>query len=68
MASKVQHMLILLKFHKVEGVIQNGKGHSFSTYAKLTEKTNISYTLIRTRLFAYQGTHTFVCVSGGKKF
>ena len=30
-------------------------GHSFSTYAKFSEKTNISYPLIRTRTCAYKG-------------
>ena len=31
------------------------RDHSFSTYAKFSEKTNVSYPLIRTRTCAYQG-------------
>ena len=31
------------------------RDHSFSTYAKFSEKTNISHPLIRTRTCAYQG-------------
>ena len=31
------------------------KDHSFNTYAKYSEKTNISYPLIGTRTCAYRG-------------
>ena len=32
------------------------RGHSFNKYAKFSEKTNISYPLIRTRTYSYNFT------------
>ena len=36
------------------------RDHSFSTYAKISEKLKISNT--------HPDTYTYVCVSGGKKY
>ena len=54
-------MLCLMYLQFVKRAFQEDKAR------QIFRKTNISYPLIHTRTYAYPDTHTYVCISGGKK-